>query len=112
VPQLVRDGKPPASERLTIGVIGTGRRGMANIHELLPVRDVQLVAVADVDASHARQAAQAIGPDCKTYADYRELLARPDIDAVAIATPDHWHALTAIDACRAGKDVYAKSRSR
>lgn len=105
---LGNEQKPAASERLALGCIGVGGMGMAHLHGLLKVADVQIVAVADVDETHRQAAAQAVGDACAAYHDYRELLARKDIDAVVIATPDHWHALTAIHACQAGKDVYCE----
>ncbi|HOA73123.1 MAG TPA: Gfo/Idh/MocA family oxidoreductase [Phycisphaerae bacterium] len=100
--------KPPASERLAIGFIGVGGKGMDHVNALRQAPDVQIVAVADVDASHRRRAIEAIGPGVAEFNDYRELLARKDIDAVVISTPDHWHALNAIHACQAGKDVYCE----
>jgi predicted dehydrogenase len=35
-------------------------------------------------------------------------LERNDIEVIGNATPDHWHTKINIDACRAGKDVYAE----
>src|SRR5262249_6433169 len=106
------------SERITVGFIGVGK--MANdyhLSTLLDFKDVQALAVCDVDKTrreHAKQRVEkAYSKDssykgCDVYNDFRELIARKDIDAVCIATPDHWHALPIIAACKAKKDVYCE----
>ncbi|QDU93902.1 Gfo/Idh/MocA family protein [Lignipirellula cremea] len=101
------------SRRLTLGCIGVGGKGRNNLGRFLTEKDVQVVAVCDVDENHTRLAADMVrekygNDDCRVYADFRELLARDDIDAVSIATPDHWHALTAIAAAEAGKHIYCE----
>ena len=108
---------PPASERITIGMIGMGRQARySNLRTFLNEPDAKVLAVCDVDswrlaqakgaveAHYARNAANAT-PKCDAYNDFRNLLARDDIDAVMISTPDHWHVPMAIAAARAGKDI-------
>lgn len=110
---LGKNGATAASERIVMGVIGSGLQGTSNLRGFLRFGDVQMVAIADVDAGH-REEARAIvnekygNQDCAGYNDFRELNARDDIDAVIIATPDHWHVLTAIDAVKSGKDAYVQ----
>jgi hypothetical protein len=41
-------GRPAASERITMGTIGLGGRGMSDLGALLGNADVQMVAVCDV----------------------------------------------------------------
>lgn len=106
-------GRPPASERVVLGYIGTGPRGLLNIREQMGSPQAQLVAVCDVWKHVRERARQAVNKrygnsGCKAYADFRELLDREDIDAVGIATPDHWHVPAAIAAMRAGKDVHVE----
>ncbi|RPJ36202.1 MAG: gfo/Idh/MocA family oxidoreductase [Planctomycetaceae bacterium] len=112
-------GNVPPSERLTVGLIGHGCMGHGHLRRLAGDREIQVLAVCDVDAvrreegkRHVEQTYAARSESgysgCATYNDYRELLAKPDIDAVVIATPDHWHSLQAIDAIKAGKDVYCE----
>jgi predicted dehydrogenase len=95
-----------ANERIRLGVIGTGSRGVGVMRLFHAQQDVQVVALNDIFDVHLQQAREVVGSDARTYRDYRELLAAQDVDAVLIATPDHWHAPMAIDAARAGKDIY------
>ena len=96
------------SELVRLGVIGTGGQGVANMRAMMK----NVVAVCDVDTSHAARAAgmveKANGPKPKVFTDYRKLLEDKSIDAVLVATPDHWHALPSIEAVLAGKDVYCE----
>lgn len=110
---LGADGRPPASERVVIGYIGTGPRGLNNVREQMACPEAQVVAVCDVWKPVRERAKQAVdqhygNQDCKAYVDFREILAREDIDAVGIATPDHWHVPAAIAAMKAGKDVHVE----
>jgi myo-inositol 2-dehydrogenase/D-chiro-inositol 1-dehydrogenase len=111
-------GADAPSERITFGFIGVGRMGMGDLRELMGFKQVQIVAVCDVDANRVRNARKTVEghysrqgssgtyKGCRTYGDYRELVAQGDIDAVSIATPDHWHVLPAIAAAKAGKDIF------
>jgi len=111
-------GRDPASERITVGFIGTGGHGIGrNLRMFLPQRDAQVVALCDVDARnlqrahgvarkyYAGQKRSADFKGCLVTRDWREVIARDDIDAVQISTPDHWHCLMSVTAVRAGKDV-------
>jgi hypothetical protein len=106
-------GRPPASERITIGVIGWGMMGPANTKAFLNESDCQVVAACDLDNDHLQKALDTINEqygnkDCKGYKDYHELLARNDIDAIMIAIPDHWHAIVATEAANHKKDIYGE----
>lgn len=117
---LGRNGAVAPSNRVTLAHIGCGRiaRDLRNV--FCHMRDVQIVACADVEQSrlknfknfydsfYQKQRGQTQGEGVALYDDFLELLARPDIDGVIIATPDHWHADMTIAACRAGKDVYCE----
>lgn len=101
------------SDKIGIGVIGTGGMGRGHLGWILGQPDLVTRAVCDVDQGHLQQAldmAQAAerGKECQAFSDFRELLAHPGIDAVWVVTPDHWHALIAVAAAKAGKDVYCQ----
>ena len=107
-------GKLPPSDRIVVGAIGTGQRGMANLRDFLGrLKVVQYVSVCDVDTNHAGRAKEMIdkankNSDCRVYGDYREFLEKEKLDAVAITIPDHWHGLVYIAATDKKLDVYAE----
>ncbi len=110
---LGSQGRPPASERITMGAIGLGGRGRSDLGSLLSNTDVQMVAICDVQAKSRNNGKKMVdskngNTDCATYIDLRELLARDDIDAVLIATGDNWHTMASILAAKAGKDIYCE----
>jgi predicted dehydrogenase len=109
-------GKP--SERINMGFIGMGKMSRKLLQNFI-WRDVQVVAVCDVDTTRRENAQAYVNDfykskpekgtaDCKAYNDFREIIARDDIDAVCIATPDHWHTYPAVAAMKAGMDVYCE----
>lgn len=106
--------KVGANGKLNIGWIGIGSpasRAFGIYGTTRGFKELQHVAVCDVDARHVKIAKERMkkdGYDSETYEDFRRLNDRKDVDAVVIATPDHWHALIAIDALRKGKDVYCE----
>ncbi|HOB76155.1 MAG TPA: Gfo/Idh/MocA family oxidoreductase [Phycisphaerae bacterium] len=110
---LGQAGSVAPSERIVMGVIGTGGQGLGNMNRLMGFKEVQMVAVCDVDGGRREAAREQVNKkygntDCKAYADFRVLLDRKDIDAVIVATPDHWHALISVAAANAGKDIYCE----
>ncbi len=119
LPSRVWSAETAPSERLTLGFIGVGKMNSGHLTSFLGRKEVQVVAVCDVDTNRREFAKKTVeeryGKDkdagfkgCEAYADFRKLLERKDIDAVVIATPDHWHAFIAIAALNAGKDVYCE----
>jgi len=103
---LAAAGRPGANERIGVGFIGIGRQASGLLQGLLKLPLVRYVAVADVNLKRARESAakhSAVGVQ-----DYRRLLERKDVDAIVTATPEHWRLLICVEACQAGKDVYAE----
>jgi predicted dehydrogenase len=110
---LGRDGRPPPSERITVGIVGWGMIAPDNTRGLMALDDCQVVASCNIDKTHLKQSVAAINGHykkrvCKTYHDYRKMLDRDDIDAVMIAVPDHWHEVIAVAAARRKKDIYGE----
>jgi predicted dehydrogenase len=102
------------TDTLRVATIGVNGMGWANTVAALKVKNVQIVALCDIDGSvlnKRKQELLVLQPDVKQvdlYGDYRKILDRKDIDAVIVGTPDHWHALQMINACSAGKHVYVE----
>ncbi|MEN6425361.1 MAG: Gfo/Idh/MocA family oxidoreductase [Phycisphaerales bacterium] len=117
VPASVFGAEAP-SERITVGSIGVGRMGTGDLTEALGIKQVQVVAVCDLDSRRVELARKKVESfyanrspageykGCAAYGDFRELIARSDIDAVQISTPDHWHTIPTIEAAKAGKDIF------
>lgn len=114
---LGKDGFVAPSNRIVVGGIGLGPRGMTVLNWMMGYPDVQFVAICDPQKSRREAVKRAVdnkygNNDCALYRDLREFLpGRPDIDAVLSAPGDRWHALAAIWAMRAGKDVYSEKPS-
>lgn len=110
---LGHNGAVAPGSRITIGCIGVGGMGTANLKSFLTKPNAQVLAVCDVDTEHRNRARDLVNEaygntDCAAYNDFRELLERKDIDAVMIATPDQWHGIMGVAAARARKDIYAE----
>lgn len=107
------EGSAAPSDKVTIGSIGVGGRGMGNTKGFLADERARVVAVCNVYEDRRQNAKKLVDDHygdkgCAMYGDFRELLARKDIDAVMIAPQDHWHALIVLAAARAGKDMYCE----
>ena len=76
-----------ASDRIRIGVIGTGgrARGLMTLLNKLPGNE--MVAVCDVYEPRVLQAAEIAGATAAKVSDYRRILDDRSIDAVVVGTP-------------------------
>jgi predicted dehydrogenase len=106
-------GSVAASNRIVMGCIGVGGMGTGDMRGFMSKKEVQVVAVCDVDKSQRDKAKKNVddnykNSDCKTYLDFRDVIARDDIDALSLAMPDHWHSIPAVMGARAGKDIHAQ----
>ena len=101
------------NNRVRLGYIGVGSRGMSHVTEGLLRNDVEIVAVCDTQESSLKICRETIAknghPKVAEYTGgvdaYKRLLDRKDIDAVIIATPWQFHYQQAVDAMRSGKYV-------
>jgi len=107
--------RPSANGRLTIALIGSGGRGRGLLQEIRKsqiAKQVELVAVCDVDESRLADAAKWESRWARRevipYLDYRYILERKDVDAVVIATPDHWHGVQTVHSAQCGKHIYVE----
>jgi predicted dehydrogenase len=95
-------------QKVRLGFIGVGLRGQNHLEQALLRKDVEVVAICDVQqrmidmslgivATAGKQKPQVIndGPN-----GYKKLLERNDIDAVVISTPWEWHTKMCLDRLR------------
>lgn len=106
-------GANAPSNRINVGLIGSGGQGTGVMKNAMAHDFVRVVALCDVDKNQLAKAKDVVdknyaNTDCQVHSDFRELLARKDIDAVIVGTPDHWHALVCVEAARRGKDIYCE----
>lgn len=111
-------GATAPSDRVTVGIIGSGQRAVFEARQYPWFDNAVIVAVCDARESRRLEAKAELEkhyaaqrPDrpnrgIRMYADFRELLAQKDIDAVYIVSPDHWHVSMLIPALQAGKHVH------
>jgi predicted dehydrogenase len=96
-----------ANERVRVGIIGVGDRGLELIHQVRACANAEIVALADIYTRNLERASKLL-PEAQTSPDFRSLLADPSIDAVVIATPPHVHAEAFCEALDSGKHVYVE----
>ena len=96
-----------ANERVQMGVIGCGSRGVGDMNTFLKIGNVDVTALCDVYGAQIDRARQSAS-SAQTFTDHRKMLEMKDLDVVLVAVPDHWHIATTVDALNAGKDVYVE----
>jgi predicted dehydrogenase len=112
IPMRLLAAETAPSNKIQLGHIGTGSRGMGDLNDVVAQASDISTYVGICDAFRQRRekagtfVKQTQRHDPKLYEDFREMLADKSIDAVVIATPDHWHVPIGLAAVRAGKDVY------
>ncbi len=113
---LVRGDVP--SERVRVGVIGTGVRGKYLIGNL--PKSARVEAICDCATSRMTETLNpkaefkeilagfrsSQARHCSMHHDYRQMIDDAKLDAVIIATPDHHHVPAAMLGLQAGLDVY------
>ena len=97
---------PAPNDRPGIALVGCG--GMGNIDAVNASGFGDILAVCDVDESHADRAAAKFTVEGRVpaiYHDFRKVMERDDIHIIVNCTPDHWHTLVNLAATKAHKDV-------
>ena len=104
-------GQNPDGQKLKLGFIGTGARGMGHVENALYRKDIEITAICDIDEKMLKHTLDIFDKHevnhPKIYKngeyDYRNLLEDKDVDAVIISTPWLWHTPMSVDAMKAGK---------
>ena len=130
IPRSVFGANAP-SNRINVGVIGLGTRGIPDMKLFMQNDDVQIRAICDVNTAskgyrdetavmgreparkvinnyYASKRRSGTFQDVEACVDFRKIIERDDIDVVALVTPDHWHAPMTIMAAEAGKDIFCQ----
>lgn len=94
------------NERIRVGAIGVGGRASLLLQQL--PESAEIVALCDCNVPRAEAFKAKAGGNWPVLQDHRKLLERKDIDAVIVATGEFQRVLPCIEACQAGKDVYAE----
>src|SRR5919106_6206810 len=76
-----------ANDRVRLGLIGCGSRGIGVMNTFLKLT-AGAGAVCDVYAAQVNLARRTAN-DAKAFKDHRRLLENKDLDAVIVAVPDH-----------------------
>lgn len=102
-----------SNDRIRIGLIGCGGMGRGDLRDFLKNKDIECMALCDVDDSQVAKTLKEITEPVAqtpgfTSRDFRRIVELKELQAVIVATPDHWHALPTVMACQAGKDVYVE----
>lgn len=115
VSALTARGAPGANDRLQLGLIGVGSRGLDLLREILRLAEkhnVTITALCDVWRKNLQAAGAAVrehlGHEPRQFTRFADVLALREVDAVVIATPDFSHAPILIAALEAGKDAYVE----
>jgi predicted dehydrogenase len=104
-----------ANDRISLGIIGAGRRGRELASVVADVKgshNAEMTAVCDlwkVNREKATQkAADVYGRAPRPFVQMEDLLAQKDVDAVIVATADFQHATMLKMVVEAGKDAYCE----
>ncbi len=98
-----------ANERIRVGIIGVGDRGLELVQQIRMCPNAEVAAFADVYTKRLEKAAAVTAscfPGAAAYRDPRRIFDDSSIDAVVIATPPHLHAAQFCAALVSGKHVY------
>jgi predicted dehydrogenase len=100
--------EPAQTNRVRLGVIGTGDRGRALIQNIAKTRNSVVAAVCDNYGPHLAKGRKLVAPNTRAFTDHRAMLDAGGLDAVVVATPLHVHARHSFDAFDAGLHVWCE----
>ena len=101
----------PPMDVVRIGFVGVGGQGTSHWENLLTIPGVELVAVCDIDESHAARASamavkagkRAPGPFTRGPRDFERMIGETELDLVFNATPWEFHVAICVAAMKAGR---------
>ena len=102
-----------ANEKLTIALVGAGRRFPGYLDAMEKNKDnIRVAYLSDVMKERLENGAKKLTPRIGytpvLLNDFRKALDDKKVDAVFLAIPDHWHAPGTWMALEAGKNVYVE----
>ncbi len=105
-----------ANDRISIGIIGCGQRGlhahMPGVHNHDKEQNIEITAVCDPWRVPREAAAAKVkewyGREPRQFVSYEDVMALDDVDAVMIASCDHQHTTHLEAAAKARKDAYCE----
>jgi UDP-N-acetylglucosamine 3-dehydrogenase len=74
---------------MRVAVIGTGQMGRNHVRAYASIKDVDLVAISDLNIKIGKKVAKEF--KTKFYQDYKEMLEKEKIDAVSVCVPTKFH---------------------
>ena len=101
-----RAAETAPSNRIRVGAIGVGNRAKLLLDQL--PEGAEIVALSDCNLPRAEEYKAKRAAAWPVYQDYRRVLDHKDVDAVIVGTGEFQRVLPCIEACMAGKDVYAE----
>ncbi len=84
-----------------VGIVGCGWAGRIHARGWRELKNVKIVAAADLDESALKRFCEEFGIK-KAYTDYKEMLSKEDLDIVSVCTWPSSHAKITIDAAQSG----------
>jgi hypothetical protein len=102
--------KQNTEEKVKVGIIGVGLRGQNHLELVLRRKDVDVVAICDIDERMLKMSKDIITKSGKTMPEiytgdnyaWRKMLDKKGIEAVIIATPWEWHKDMIIESVESG----------
>ncbi len=96
-------------EKVRLGVIGTGIRGLYILNIIRQhFKNVEVVACCDINTQNLQLGLQLAAPGARSYQNYQELLSDEKVGAVLIATPLYLHYEMARKSVEAQKHTYCE----
>ena len=94
---------------IKVGVIGCGKIAITrHLPEYASNPDAEIAGVYDFNLERAKEVAEQY--QTRAYESVEEMLNDPQIEAVSVCVRNSDHSKVTVDALRAGKHVYVKSR--